>query len=319
MSPIEFDIPALAIVGPTASGKSALGLWMAEQGMPIEIISLDSALVFKDMNIGTAKPTAAELALVPHHLIDIISPEQTFSAADFLQACLRLIDDIRARGKVPVILGGTLMYYKSLVSGIDDLPPADPAIRAEIEEQAKEQGWPAIHARLNTVDPLAAARLKPNDSQRLQRALEVYLLTGKPLSSFHQRAEKPALRLPTLAVEPSDRAVLHARIESRFKQMLKGGFLDEVIALRQKYVLDKAMPSMRCVGYRQAWEYLDGEVDYSTLVDKGVAATRQLAKRQITWLRSTPAKTVVDPLVQGWMKNSAEPWLHAAIDAIQRK
>lgn len=319
VSPLELDIPALAIVGPTASGKSALGLWMAEQGMPIEIISLDSALVFKGMNIGTAKPSPAELALVPHHLIDIISPEQTFSAADFVETCLPLIDDIRARGKVPVILGGTMMYYKSLVSGIDDLPPADASIRAEIEAQASEQGWPAIHVRLGTVDPLAAARLKPNDSQRLQRALEVYLLTGKPLSSFHQRGNKPALRLPTLAVEPSDRAVLHARIESRFRQMLQNGFLEEVIDLRQNHVLNVSMPSMRCVGYRQAWEYLDGEVDYNTMVDKGVAATRQLAKRQITWLRSTPDKTVVDPLKQGWMKHSAQPWLCAAIDAIQRK
>lgn len=314
-----FDIPALAVVGPTASGKSALGVWMAEQGFPIEIISLDSALVFRDMNIGTAKPSPNELALVPHHLIDIISPESVFSAADFLTASAHLIPDIRARGKVPVILGGTMMYYNSLVHGMDALPPANAAIRAEIETQATEQGWPAIHARLQAIDPTAAARLKPNDSQRLQRALEVYLLTGKPLSSFHQRATHTALRLPTLSVEPSDRGVLHRRIETRFNAMLKNGLIDEVMALRRQYVLTPELPSMRCVGYRQVLDYLEGHINYQTLFDKGLAATRQLAKRQITWLRSTPHKMVVDSLQHDWMQQAARPWLEHVLEQLQPK
>lgn len=314
-----FDVPALAIVGPTASGKTALGFWMAEQGFPIEIISLDSALVFRDMNIGTAKPTDAELALVPHHLINIISPESAFSAADFLTACQGLIGDIRSRGKVPVILGGTMMYYNSLVMGMDDLPAANTAVRADIEAQALAQGWPAIHARLATVDPITAERLKPNDAQRLQRALEVYLLTGQPLSSFHQRTQGGLKRLPTLSVEPSDRAVLHQRIETRFKSMLEEGLIEEVQALRNRYVLEPSMTSMRCVGYRQVWEYLDGLVNHQVMIEKGVAATRQLAKRQITWLRSTPHKHVVDPLQADWMGTSAKPWLESLFERLQPK
>ncbi|HEY1059983.1 MAG TPA: tRNA (adenosine(37)-N6)-dimethylallyltransferase MiaA [Limnobacter sp.] len=312
---MPFDIPALAIVGPTASGKSALGVWLAQQGFPIEIISLDSALVFRDMDIGTAKPSPQELAVVPHHLIDIISPEETFSAADFLTACHGLIADIRQRGKVPVILGGTLMYYKALVAGLDDLPKADAAIRTRIEADANQLGWPHVHAELAKVDPITAARLKPNDSQRLQRAMEVYLLTGQPLSAFHKRDQAQRLSLPTLAIEPGDRAVLHTRIAERFVQMLNSGFIDEVVSLRQRYVLNTTMPSMRCVGYRQVWEYLDGEVDHSTMVDKGVAATRQLAKRQITWLRSMPNKTTVDPLQPNWLE-LAKPWLHSTVDAL---
>jgi tRNA dimethylallyltransferase len=314
-----FDIPALAIVGPTASGKTALGFWLAEQGFPIEIISLDSALVFRDMNIGTAKPTDAELAAVPHHLISIISPEDTFSAADFLTACHGLIQDIRSRGKVPVILGGTMMYYNSLVMGMDDLPAANASVRADIEAQAADQGWPAIHARLAELDPITAERLKPNDSQRLQRALEVYLLTGRPLSSFHQRSQENIKRLPTLSVEPSDRAVLHERIETRFKGMLEDGLIEEVQALRNRYILDPNMTSMRCVGYRQVWDYLDGHVGYQTMIDKGVAATRQLAKRQITWLRSTANKQVFDPLEPQWMDTLAKPWLMSLFDQLQPK
>ncbi|MAG81124.1 MAG: tRNA (adenosine(37)-N6)-dimethylallyltransferase MiaA [Limnobacter sp.] len=308
-------IPALAVLGPTASGKSALGLWMADQGFPIEIISLDSALVFRDMNIGTAKPTPQELALVPHHLIDIITPSDTFSAAEFVVQCHALIADIRARGKVPVILGGTMMYYKTLVSGMDDLPAANAEIRQAIEQQALEQGWPAIHARLAEVDPVTAQRLKPNDSQRLQRALEVFQITGQPLSSFHQRDQQADLQIPTLAIEPSDRSVLHKRIESRFLNMLEQGLVEEVIELRHNYVLDDSMPSMRCVGYRQVWEHLHGHCTRQEMIDRGVAATRQLAKRQITWLRSTSNKEVVDPLQSNWLQ-SVKPWIQNQIEAL---
>lgn len=309
------DLPAVAIIGPTASGKSALGLWLAEQGYPIEIISLDSALVFRHMDIGTAKPTPAELALVPHHLVDIIDPDQTFSVADFLAHTHHLIQDIRARGKAPVILGGTLMYFKALISGMDDLPPADPAIRADIEAMAAEYGWPHVHGVLAEVDPQSAERLKPNDSQRLQRALEVYRITGKPLSAFHQREQQPVLQFPVLALEPDDRSQLHRRIQTRFEQMLNQGLIDEVQALRQRFVLDVSMPSVRCVGYRQVWSYLDGEVGYGQLVAQGVAATRQLAKRQITWLRSTQHKAVVDPFQANWL-NQAKPWLDAAVTRV---
>ncbi len=309
------SIQALAILGPTASGKSALGLWMAQQGMPIEIISLDSALVFKDMNIGTAKPTTQELATVPHHLIDIISPSEVFSAADFVEMTQGLIVDIRARGHVPVILGGTMMYYKTLVSGMDDLPPADADVRAAIEQQALEQGWPAVHARLAEVDPITAQRLAPNDSQRLQRALEVYTLTGKPLSSFHNRGQHDQALLPTLSLEPSDRSVLHARIEQRFLDMLSQGLVEEVIELRHRYVLDASMPSMRCVGYRQVWEYLHGQSTYDEMVQRGIAATRQLAKRQITWLRSTEHKQVVDPLQPSWV-DAVKPWIVQQIETL---
>jgi tRNA dimethylallyltransferase len=314
-SPSTRNIPALAVLGPTASGKSALGLWMAEQGFPIEIISLDSALVFRDMNIGTAKPTPQELAVVPHHLIDIITPSETFSAAEFVTECHALITDIRARGKVPVILGGTMMYYKTLVSGLDDLPPADADIRQRIEQQAIHEGWPAIHAQLAEVDAITAARLKPNDSQRIQRALEVFQITGKPLSSFHMRDRHADASMPTLAIEPSDRAVLHKRIETRFLDMLEQNLVEEVIELRHKYVLDETMPSMRCVGYRQVWEHLHGQSSREQMIERGIAATRQLAKRQITWLRSTSNKEVVDPLKTDWLK-SIKPWIQRQIDLL---
>lgn len=301
-NPTGWDIPALAVLGPTASGKSAFGLWLASQGYPIEIISLDSALVFRDMDIGSAKPSLDERAQVAHHLIDVIDPVESFSAADFINHATRLIPEIRGRGRVPVILGGTMMYFKALVSGIDDLPPANPEIRAEIEHLAQSQGWPAVHQLLAEVDPQAAARLKPNDSQRLQRALEVFRITGIPLSNFHQRETKPPATLPILSVEPSDRSVLHARIAKRFLLMLEDGFLDEVDALKAKYpTLHPGMPSVRCVGYRQAWAHLAGEINHEEMIEQGVAATRQLAKRQFTWLRSTAGKAVVDPLQPDWM------------------
>lgn len=309
-------IPAIAILGPTASGKTALGLHLAEQGHPVEIISLDSALVFRDMNIGTAKPSAAELFQVPHHLIDIISPEEVFNASDFVVECNKLVADIRQRGKVPLILGGTMMYYRALVSGLDDMPTADPQIRQHIEAEASAHGWPYMHQRLMGFDPLTAARLKPNDSQRIERALEVYLLTGRPLSDFHTRGQAESVQIPTLSLEPSDRKVLHQRIHTRFVNMLEDGFLDELIDLKHKYTLTPDMPSMRCVGYRQAWEFLDGLIDHATLVEKGVAATRQLAKRQITWLRSIPDKVVVDPLQDGWIQ-SISPWIVHQIQQIK--
>jgi tRNA dimethylallyltransferase len=288
---------------------------MADQGFPIEIISLDSALVFRDMNLGTAKPSPQELALVPHHLIDIITPSDTFSAAEFFVQCHALIADIRARGKVPVILGGTMMYYKTLVSGMDNLPAANAEVRKAIEQQALEQGWPAIHAQLAQVDPITAQRLKPNDSQRLQRALEVFQITGQPLSSFHKRDLQADLRIPTLSIEPSDRAVLHKRIESRFLDMLAQGLVEELVELRHKYVLDESMPSMRCVGYRQVWEHLHGQSSRRQMIDRGVAATRQLAKRQITWLRSTPNKQVVDPLQANWLE-TVKPWIQQQIEVL---
>ncbi|BET25251.1 tRNA dimethylallyltransferase [Limnobacter thiooxidans] len=319
MNPVPVPtIPALAILGPTASGKSALALWLADLGFPIEIISLDSALVFRDMDIGTAKPNPQELAAVPHHLIDIILPTDTFSAADFVGACNALITDIRARGKIPLIVGGTMMYYKTLVSGLDDLPPANPDIRAAIESQAALEGWPALHAQLAEIDPVTAERLKPNDSQRLQRALEVFQITGKPLSSFHQRNQNADALIPTLAIEPSDRAVLHKRIESRFHDMLTQGLVEEVADLRRRYVLDAEMPSMRCVGYRQVWEFLDGHSTRRQMIDRGIAATRQLAKRQITWLRSTPNKHVIDPLQADWLQN-VKPWLEQQMDSLLPK
>lgn len=314
-NPASHNIPALAVLGPTASGKSALGLWMADQGFPIEIISLDSALVFRDMNIGTAKPTPQELAMVPHHLIDIITPSEAFSAAEFVTECHAQIADIRARGKVPVILGGTMMYYKTLVSGMDDLPPANPEIRQHIEQQAMNEGWPAVHAQLANVDAITAARLKPNDSQRIQRALEVFQITGKPLSSFHLRDQQADAYIPTLAIELSDRAVLHKRIETRFLDMLDQGLVEEVIELRHNYVLDESMPSMRCVGYRQVWEHLHGHSTRAQMIERGIAATRQLAKRQITWLRSTSNKEVVDPLQANWLER-VKPWIQKQIDLL---
>ncbi|WP_370260826.1 tRNA (adenosine(37)-N6)-dimethylallyltransferase MiaA [Limnobacter sp.] len=317
MKPTEPNrIPALAVLGPTASGKSALGVWMAEQGMPIEIISLDSALVFRDMNIGTAKPSAAELAMVPHHLIDVISPSDTFSAADFLNHCTSLVQDIRSRGKVPVILGGTMMYFNALVAGMDNLPPADPQLRLTLEMEALASGWPAMHRRLQALDPVTAQRLKPNDSQRIQRALEVCLLTGQPFSGFLQRDPQQRASLPILSIEPSDRAALHRRIEERFLTMLEDGLVEEVVELKHRYVLSSNMPSMRCVGYRQVWEHLHGQYDHGTMIQKGVAATRQLAKRQLTWLRSTPGKQVVDPLQPNWIQQ-VQPWLLQHIDQLK--
>ncbi|SAK51247.1 tRNA delta(2)-isopentenylpyrophosphate transferase [Caballeronia arationis] len=285
------------LLGPTASGKTAAALAFAAR-RPVEIVSVDSALVYREMDIGTAKPAASELAAAPHHLIDIIDPAETYSAAGFRADALRLVGEIEARGNVPLLVGGTMLYYKALTQGLNDLPAADPEVRAALDADAARDGWPALHARLAVVDSETAARLAPNDSQRIQRALEVFMLTGQPMSALlaAPRREEEAARwqFVPVALEPSDRSVLHARIAARFDAMLAHGLIDEVKRLRARGDLDLAMPSMRCVGYRQAWEYLDGATDYDTMRDKGIFATRQLCKRQLTWLRAMPERIVID-------------------------
>jgi tRNA dimethylallyltransferase len=290
--------PIPCLLGPTASGKTAAALALAARH-PIEIISVDSALVYREMDIGTAKPTAEERAIAPHHLIDIVDPANAYSAAEFRADALRLTAEIQARGRLPLLVGGTMLYYKALTQGLNDLPAADPNVRAQLDADAARDGWPALHARLAAVDPATAARLAPNDSQRIQRALEVFMLTGETMSTLlaaPARTDDAAAdwRFVPIALEPSDRSVLHARIERRFDAMLENGFVDEVVKLRERGDLSPEMPSMRCVGYRQVWEYLDGAVDYATMRDKGVFATRQLCKRQLTWLRSMDERVVVD-------------------------
>ena len=264
----------------------------------VEIVSVDSALVYRGMDIGTAKPTPAERAAVPHHLIDILDPRERYSAAAFVADATRLIAGISARGRLPLLVGGTMLYFKALADGIDAMPAADPALRASLEADAAAHGWPAMHARLAEVDPVTATRLAPNDSQRIQRALEVWHSSGRPLSHFHAagRAE-PKHNRPTCALlvslEPTDRSWLHGRIAERFDAMLAGGFIDEVKALRARGDLDADLPALRCVGYRQAWQALDGEFPMTELRERGIAATRQLAKRQMTWLRSMPKRRIV--------------------------
>lgn len=287
--------PVLVLLGPTASGKTAAVARIA-RALPIELISVDSALVFRDMDIGTAKPSAEEQALCPHHLIDIVSPEEAYSAARFAADARRLIGDIQARGRIPLLAGGTMLYIKALREGLSDLPEADASLRADIDARAAEQGWPALHAELARLDPDAAARLKPTDAQRIQRALEIVMLTGRPLAESYAKREDDAPLPPmtVLSLEPSDRAWLHRRIEQRFDQMLEQGLVGELRRLRAKYRLNAGMPSMRCVGYRQVWNFLEGEVDASTMRDTGIYATRQLAKRQITWLRSMQIDQRID-------------------------
>ncbi|AVQ81009.1 MULTISPECIES: tRNA (adenosine(37)-N6)-dimethylallyltransferase MiaA [unclassified Variovorax] len=292
----------VALAGPTASGKTAVALAMA-MVRPVEIVSVDSALVYRGMDIGTAKPTAVERAAVPHHLIDILDPHESYSAAAFVADATRLIGEIRARGALPLLVGGTMLYFKALFDGIDAMPAADAAVRARIDTEAATLGWPAMHARLAQVDPVTAARLAPQDSQRIQRALEVWESSGQPLSSFHASDNKTARPVDggvLFSLEPADRAWLHKRIAERFDAMLAAGFLDEVKALRARGDLSTDLPSMRCVGYRQAWETLDAcgtsQPDARAMADlreRGIAATRQLAKRQVTWLRSMPQRTVI--------------------------
>jgi tRNA dimethylallyltransferase len=294
---------ALCIAGPTASGKSALAMAIAKE-RAVEIISVDSALVYRGMDIGTAKPSAHERASVPHHLIDTLDPTQSYSAADFVRDATRLVQEINARGRTALLVGGTMLYFHTLFDGIDDMPAANPAVRAAIDNEAREKGWPAMHAELALVDAPSAARLSPNDSQRIQRALEVYRSSGKPLSSYQKKQNVDAIEniaacvvntraIPLFSLEPEHRAWLHERIAQRFDAMLSSGFLDEVRGLMARGDLQPNMPSMRCVGYRQAWAHLSGETDTQSFREQGLAATRQLAKRQITWLRSMPHRQLL--------------------------
>jgi tRNA dimethylallyltransferase len=310
----------IGLAGPTASGKTAAALLIA-QHVPIEIISVDSALTYRGMDIGTAKPTPAELALVPHHLIDIIDPVQSYSAAQFVADATRLIADIQSRGKLPLLVGGTMLYFKALFNGLDAMPPADADVRAQIDAEAAAQGWPALHVQLAQVDAITAARLSPNDSQRIQRALEVYRSTGKALSTYHLRAqaateniasENTSTHAPLISLEPTDRAWLHTRIAQRLENMLQSGLVEEVKALRARGDLHLDLPSMRCVGYRQTWEMLDGVFPASALQDRCIFATRQLAKRQITWMRSLPQRHIVpcdQPLAAQAVLGLVQSWV----------
>ena len=287
----------LALTGPTASGKSAAALAIAAQH-PVEIISVDSALVYRGMDIGTAKPSQHELARVPHHLIDIREPQRAYSAAEFVRDATQLVQEINQRGRIALLVGGTMMYFRALLHGMDDMPGADAAVRQSISDEATRVGWPAMHGQLAQIDALTAARLAPADSQRIQRALEVHRVSGRPISSFQASAANgtPAGTLghmPILSLEPEDRAWLHARIAERFDDMLAAGMVDEVRHLRARGDLHADLPSMRCVGYRQVWQMLEGQMPQAHLREHAIAATRQLAKRQITWLRSMTTRRVV--------------------------
>ncbi len=299
---------ALLLLGPTASGKSALALELARRHA-VEIISIDSALVYRGMDIGSAKPTAEELAAAPHHLIDIRGIGEPYSAADFVADATRLVREIRGRRRIPVIAGGTMLYAKALREGIDDMPSTPPEVREALAREAEAAGWPALHAELARVDPATAARLAPNDRQRIGRALEVWRVTGRPLSSFHRGEPRPAFPMVTVALVPEDRKALHARIEARFDDMLAHGFVDEVRSLMRRPDFDPESPAMRAVGYRQAIEFLEGRRSEADFRLAGVAATRQLAKRQLTWLRSMEDVVRIDPLGPGGMA--------AALDALE--
>ncbi len=286
-------IDAVMLLGPTASGKSVLAMQLAEQ-IPLEIVSVDSAQVYRGMDIGTAKPSATDRASVPHHLIDIRDPADPYSAADFVRDATVAIREIQGRGKLPVLVGGTMLYAQALRNGLSELPSADPEVRARIEAEARERGWPQLHAQLARFDPLTAARLKPNDSQRIQRAIEVYETAGVPMSELVNGDKTSGFRLPTISLLPSDRAALHGRIEKRFDAMLDAGLLDEIRVLHARGDLHPNLPSMRSVGYRQAWRFLDGQCTVQEFRQQAITATRQLAKRQMTWLRSMPDVTVVE-------------------------
>jgi tRNA dimethylallyltransferase len=288
---------AIFLMGPTASGKTNIAVELSRH-LPVELISVDSALVFRDMNIGTAKPDAATLALAPHHLIDIIDPTEAYSAAAFRHDALRLMADITARGKIPLLVGGTMLYFKALRDGLSSLPQASPEIRAELDAEIAQHGIQYLHQQLALVDAETAARLAPNDTQRIQRAMEVFRITGKPMSAQIGKQENFEFpyRVISIALIPADRAQLHARIATRFKTMMTHGLLEEIRSLREKYPLHPNMTSMRCVGYRQAWQYLNGEITIDQLLETGIVATRQLAKRQLTWLRSTQIDIELDCL-----------------------
>ena len=303
--------PAILLLGPTASGKSAAALSLAAR-LPLEIVSVDSAQVYRGMDIGTAKPGAEERRQAPHHLIDLLDPAQAYSAARFVRDARAAIDAIRNRGRLPLLVGGTMLYARALVQGLHPLPPADPALRRRLEEEARAVGWPALHARLARLDAPTAARLQPNDAQRIQRALEIFQLTGRPMSQWlggerrdtsefdEAGGRGPTTTIATIALEPSSRAELHARIARRFQAMLDAGFVDEVRALRARGDLHAALPSMRSVGYRQLWQWCEagelGGAAWSAAVAAAIAATRQLAKRQLTWLRAMPHRTTIDCL-----------------------
>ena len=281
-------------MGPTACGKTDLAVALCE-AHPFEIVSVDSAMVYRGMDIGTAKPSASLLEACPHHLIDIRDPADAYSAADFREDALAAMDDIAARGRIPLLVGGTMLYFKALVAGLAALPSADQEVRERIADLAREQGWSAVHARLAAVDPVAAQRIHPNDPQRLQRALEVYEVSGKTITALHREATTSCpWDLCQIAVMPGSRAQLHARIERRFLAMLEAGLVDEVAGLKRRADLDVELPSIKSVGYRQVWQHLDGSCSYDEMIARGIAATRQLAKRQLTWLRSWPDATVID-------------------------
>ena len=278
---------ALYLMGPTASGKTAVALHLAER-FPVEIVSVDSVQVYRGMDVGTAKPDAAARARAPHHLIDVVDPTEAYSAGRFRADAMRLAGEIGARGRIPLLAGGTMLYFRALTQGLADLPAAQPAIRAEIEARAASVGWPSLHAELAALDPASARRIDPNDAQRIQRALEVPRATGRTLTEMHARdpGQAPAFEALQVSLEPSDRAVLHRRIAERFEAMLAAGLVEEVEGLRRRYRLDASLPSMRAVGYRQVWETLEGSAPGETLAARGTAATRQLVKRQLTWLRA---------------------------------
>jgi tRNA dimethylallyltransferase len=300
---------ALALLGPTASGKSAFALRLAER-LALEIVSVDSGQVYRGMDIGTAKPSPAERRRVPHHLIDLVEPTETYSAGRFRADAIEAVSAVLARGRLPLLVGGTMLYYRALTHGIDALPAADPALRAAIDLEAARAGWPALHAELARVDPQSAHRLQPNDAQRIQRALEVYRATGRPLSELHTAPRQPLpFALASCALVPADRALLHRRIAERLDRMLALGLVDELRALRRRHALNPALPGMRSVGYRQAWSFLEGAYGAREMRDKALAATRQLAKRQLTWLRSMSFDAVLDP----FEPEACERWCELAL------
>ena len=303
-------------MGPTASGKTAVALELARM-LPCEIVSVDSALVYKGMDIGTAKPGRHTRDAVPHHLVDVIEPHESYSAARFRDDALAVMREITERRRIPLLVGGTMLYFKALLEGLNELPEADPAIRLVIDTMAQESGWPAVHAKLKALDPDTAARLEPTDAQRIQRALEVYYITGKTLGELLQKPRYVYFPYTPLkiALVPGDRAVLHERIEKRFDEMLANGLLREVEELRETYGLDPTLPSMRCVGYRQAWQHLAGQLDFEGLRSHGIAATRQLAKRQLTWLRSMPDVVLFDCLQEDLAARVTE-YVRAELDAL---
>ena len=295
--------PAIAILGPTASGKSNLALSITDH-FPIEIISIDSAQVYRYLDIGSAKPDPQILTKIPHHLINLIDPDQQYSAAQFRHDALLTMKEITLRGNIPLLVGGTMLYFKALREGLSDLPPADQQIRKEIEASAAEKGWSTLHHLLQSVDPISAERIQPNDSQRIQRALEIYYLTGKPMSQQMVSSQPTSIpyRLISIALLPSDRKVLHQRIQHRFETMLKMGLIEEVRSILSQFPLTLEMPSIRCVGYRQVYQYLQGQLSLMELREKGAAATRQLAKRQLTWLRSMEQLTEFDCLADNLLE-----------------